>query len=278
MPTRTARVSPVFCSADSVPVLMYHDVAPTPVSRAFRRFVVPPSLFVEHNLALSEAGYTTGRVSRLCGPPPAGKAVFITLDDGFATIADHALPALVAQGMTATLFLPSAFIGRRASWLAPLRESYRPLLSWADVRDARDAGFEIGSHGHRHLELDVIDEGRLERELVVSKRILEDETSAGVESLAYPFGYHNARVRSAAMRAGYRSACEVGYGLHRAARGPLRIRRLLVGPDVSGECLLKLMMEGTPTLAQRARRTTRPAWRLVRRTTNAVRGPMPQKG
>ena len=197
-----------------MPVLMYHDVAQTPVVRAFRRFVVPPALFGEHLVALSEAGYKTGRISQLCHGSIAQQTAFVTFDDGFGTIAEHALPALAEREMTATLFLPSAFIGRRACWLAPLGEDRRRLLDWAEVRDAATSGFEIGSHGHRHLELDTLNERQLEQELVVSKGVLEDETSTAVQSLAYPFGYHNRRVRSAVARAGYQAACEVGYGLH----------------------------------------------------------------
>jgi len=256
--------------ADNVAVLMYHDVASTLASRAFRRFVVPPTLFAEHLLALREAGYATAHISQLGDPRAAGPLVFLTFDDGFATIVENALPVLAEQGMTATLFLPTAFIGGRAAWLSGTGEACRPLLAWQDVRGAATAGFEIGSHGHRHLELDVIPKESLEQELSVSKGLLEDQTSTAVQSLAYPFGYHDRHVRAATVRAGYRAACEVGYGLHRVSRDPLRIRRLLIGPDLSGDGLLRLMTDGTPTVDQRARRATRRVWRLARRARAAV--------
>jgi peptidoglycan/xylan/chitin deacetylase (PgdA/CDA1 family) len=251
---------------DVVPVLMYHDVAEPPVSRAFRRFVVPPALFAEHLHALNESGYEAGRVRELPDRLYPRQAVVVTFDDGFATIAEQALPALAERGMTATLFLPSAFVGGRATWLASVGEGGRRLLTWQDARDAAAAGFEIGSHGHRHLELDILDQRQLEQELAVSKQVLEDETSCIVQSLAYPFGYHDRRVRASAAGAGYGAACEVGYGLHQRDRDPFRIRRLQVGPDVSGERLLELVADGEPTVGQLARRYTRPVWRLARRT------------
>ena len=68
-----------------IPVLMYHDVTDMQVSRAFQRFVVPPALFVEHLIALSEAGYTTGHVSQLSNGIVAHHVVFVTFDDGFGT-------------------------------------------------------------------------------------------------------------------------------------------------------------------------------------------------
>ena len=72
------------------------------------------------------------------------------------------------------------------------------LLAQPDVRDAVAAGFEIGSHGHLRLGLDIIDEDRLEGELVARKRMVEDKTCAEVQSSAFPFGYHGGRVHSAA--------------------------------------------------------------------------------
>ena len=265
-------------SSDPVPVLMYHDIADGRTSQAFRRFVVPPALFAEHLLALHEAGYGTGHVSDLGAGPVARKVAFLTFDDGFGTIVEHALPALAVRAMTATLFLPTAFVGGRASWLSKEREDARSLLSWPDVRDAAAAGFEIGSHGHRHLEFDILDDRGLDQELTVSKRILEDETAAVVQSLAYPFGYHDSRVRSAAAGAGYRTACEVGYGLYERGDDPLRIRRLLIGPDMSAERVLELMADGGPTVGQRLRRHTRPIWRLARRARATARGAEPKKG
>jgi peptidoglycan/xylan/chitin deacetylase (PgdA/CDA1 family) len=259
-------------SANLVPVLLYHDVAATRASRAFRRYVVPPTLFAEHLWALGEAGYTTRRISELVSTPISGRVVFVTFDDGFASLVDHALPALAARGMTATLYLPSAFVAGRASWLAPEGEDGRRLLAWPDVRDASAAGFEVGSHGQRHLELDLLDKRKLEQELIVSKQVLEAETLSVVHSLAYPYGYNNERVRSTARAAGYETACEVGWGLHPIGRDPHRIRRFVVEPGMSGERLVTLLAEDRPTIPQRMRRHSGPAWRVVRRTRVVLRG------
>jgi hypothetical protein len=65
---------------------------------------------------------------------------------------------------------------------------------------------------------------------------------------------------------GYDAACEVGYGHYRLGSDPLSIRRLLIAPDLGPEGLLSLIATGTPTLVQRARRATRPAWRCYRRS------------
>ena len=43
---------------------------------------------------------------------------------------------LVARGLRATLFVPTAYVGGTARWLRDCGESGRPLLSWSALRDA----------------------------------------------------------------------------------------------------------------------------------------------
>jgi len=128
----------------------------------------------------------------------AQRVVFITFDDGFGTMVEHALPALAERALTATLFLATAFVaGARPGWRR--REDHRRLLGLATVRDAVSAGF-----GDRqpcatvHLELDIIKPHDLEEELVSSQEDPGGRTPAVVQSLAYPFGYHDRRVRETA--------------------------------------------------------------------------------
>ena len=254
-------------AGDSMPVLMYHEIADGPATRGFRRFIVPPALFAEHLAAIREAGYLTGRVSQIPGVLEQPPTVFLTFDDGFATVFELALPAMARLGMTATLFLPTAHMGGHASWLNHAGEGHRRLASWADARDAALAGFEIGSHGSGHVALDVLAAEGLAQELSGSREILEDETGSVVRSLAYPYGYSNRSVRLAARHAGYAAACEVGYGLHRNGGDTFRIRRLPVGPGMSAERLLTVMIGSEPSATERIRLWSRPAKRLNSRAT-----------
>lgn len=56
--------------------------------------------------------------------------------------------------MTATLSVPTAFLGRTSSWLGG-EDGSRSMLGWSELRDLARAGFEIGSHGNQHLAADV---------------------------------------------------------------------------------------------------------------------------
>lgn len=64
----------------------------------------------------------------------------------------------------------------------------------------------IGAHTVSHPDLRRVTDKELEYELVVGRRRLEQWLGHSVETLAYPFGDTDARVRHAAAAAGYRKA------------------------------------------------------------------------
>jgi peptidoglycan/xylan/chitin deacetylase (PgdA/CDA1 family) len=84
------------------------------------------------------------------------------------------------------------------------------MLSWSQIREAAEAGMEIGAHSHTHPQLDQLRPGSLRDELVTSKALLEDGLGRAVPGLAYPYGYSNAWVRRVAHEVGYAHACAVG--------------------------------------------------------------------
>lgn len=232
-------------------VLAYHDVATGLTSPSFRRMTIAPSLLGEHLSALAGAGYATVTVSRLCsGEPLPAPAVALTFDDAYASFAATVLPMLERWQLTATVFAPTAFVGRRATWLVPLAEGWRRLSSWADLRDAAAAGIEVGSHGHRHLDLCAASRDLVVSELSESRRAIEDRVGAEVSSLSYPYGHHDRTVRQLAVLAGFSGGCQAGHGLHGAGMDPMRLRRVVVRPDTTGDELLQ-------TLARPAREQPR---------------------
>jgi peptidoglycan/xylan/chitin deacetylase (PgdA/CDA1 family) len=63
-----------------------------------------------------------------------------------------------------------------------------PNLTWDEVRQMANMGFDIGSHTVTHPNLGVVDLERAKEEIVQSKRILEEEIGKPVRWFAYPFG------------------------------------------------------------------------------------------
>ena len=104
-----------------MPVLMYHEVAPSP-HPAFRRYTVSVRQFTLQMRWLATFGYQTIdmdtllRARRGQGPLPK-RAVLITFDDGFQGCVDYAVPVLRVHRFTAVFYLVAGLMGETSRWL-----------------------------------------------------------------------------------------------------------------------------------------------------------------
>ncbi len=79
-------------------------------------------------------------------------------------------------------------------------------MSWDELRELRDAGWEIGSHTCSHPRLTTLDDSELARELRTSRESCEENMGEPCASIAYPYGDVDERVIAAAGAQGYRTA------------------------------------------------------------------------
>ena len=85
-------------------------------------------------------------------------------------------------------------------------------MSWEQLGELVEAGMEIGSHGWYHLYLNRVGPAELQKELVDSKKILEERLNAEVQIVAYPFGEYDEKIKQAVKDAGYKSARDITNG------------------------------------------------------------------
>lgn len=116
------------------------------------------------------------------------KVVALTFDDGFRDFHSAAFPILRQCGFGATVFLPTAFIGK-----TPVRFKAHECLTWDEVRELQKAGIEFGSHTVNHPELVSLAWGEVEKEVRDSKAEIEQQLGIRVTSFAYPYAFPRAR-------------------------------------------------------------------------------------
>jgi peptidoglycan/xylan/chitin deacetylase (PgdA/CDA1 family) len=176
----------------------------------------------------------------------------ITVDDGFTDFVEQALPPLLDRGQTATLYVPTAYVGRTSRWLTPEGEGNRAVLSWAQLRAVADAGVECGGHSHSHAQLDLLPTSALDGEIRGCKSRLEDGLGRPVRAFAYPFGYSNRRVRRLVTDAGYDSACSVRDLQFQAGDSPWSMSRWTI-TAAHGPAQLEALLTHQRTVADQAR-------------------------
>lgn len=214
-------------------VLAYHGIGADCGSSR----VVCVRRFRSHAAFLRRSGYTGLTLSaaeerRTAGSLP-NKCVVITFDDGFASVL-RTVPILEWVGFPATVFVVTRAIDSGAILSWPFVEQVasddpsdmRPL-SWPELRQLADRGWEIGSHTITHPYLGALSDDALQQELSTSRDRIRAEIGT-CESLAYPYGIADNRVIRAAQRAGYRTACTLAPVYDRDER--LARSRIGIGP------------------------------------------------
>lgn len=235
----------------SIPILMYHSIAHEDESgrHAYFRTSTSPGAFAAQIEHLHRNGYKT------CSPSAViqllqdriadiSKIVAITFDDGFRNFYENAFPVLNKFGFGATVYLPTAYIGETT-----LQFNQHDCLTWSEVRELQKHGIDFGSHTVTHPYLRSISKEALKRELVDSKRAIEENTGSAVESFAYPYGFPQGdmefkdTLRAALCDAGYRNGVCTIVGSANGASDQFFLERLPVN-SVDDTALFQAKLDG----------------------------------
>jgi peptidoglycan/xylan/chitin deacetylase (PgdA/CDA1 family) len=217
----------------SIPILMYHSISDEDETNvhAYYRTATSPSVFMQHMHCLHDLGYSTINVADAVnvlqnGGSPKRYAV-VTFDDGYADFYAQAFPALNRYGFTATVFLPTGYIGK-----VPVQFKEKDCLTWNEVRELRKYGISFGSHTVTHPQLSALDLTTVKDEIVNSKRTIEDNLGESVDSFSYPYAFPEGNVsftqklRNTLINSGYHQGVSTRIGLARRGEDQYFLRRL----------------------------------------------------
>jgi peptidoglycan/xylan/chitin deacetylase (PgdA/CDA1 family) len=248
-----------------IPVLLYHAIG-EPARAGLERFTLSEAGFAEHVEALrahADGGATPMLIGALAeglrGLRPLPSRPFaVTFDDGYD---DNlaAIRTLADAGVPSTIYVTASFIGKPG------------ILDPAEVRElAQHPLVEVGAHSVNHVRLDELSRTEIARELDGARRILQEITGCGVESVAYPHGAYDRRVLDEVRRAGYTSGAAVKNALSRPDDDPLAIARWTV-VDSPGADDVRNVLAGRLAIVGTSERLRTRGYRVVRRARRRVR-------
>jgi peptidoglycan/xylan/chitin deacetylase (PgdA/CDA1 family) len=144
------------------------------------------------------------------------KTIAITFDDGFQDNHRYAFPALKQRGINATIFINTGFIGKKLSVdeafgaIAPQRKDvFCQFLSWNEITEMSNNGIDFEPHTHTHAVLTAITESETEREIKLSKDIIEEKLNKTVKHFSYPNGKYNKKICDVVRKIGFESTWAV---------------------------------------------------------------------
>ena len=207
----------------TVPILCYHRIT----DKCDSPTCLSPKVFDQQMQYLKKNGYRTISLEQLlcfldftCSIPE--KSVIITLDDGYRSAYDVAYPTLKKYGFRATFFIYTDFVAVS-----------RNAVTWDQLREMKEDGFEVGAHSISHTDLTQQKEGetrgayqsRIAHEIGGSKKIIDNKVKQNTIHFAFPFGRQNATVLRLCRQAGYKTAVSVKRGSNPFYTDPLALRR-----------------------------------------------------
>ncbi|MGC1187835.1 MAG: polysaccharide deacetylase family protein, partial [Candidatus Acidiferrales bacterium] len=259
-----------------LPILLYHNVGPVPVEDPFR-LTVPPEEFERQMSLLVSRGYEAILPSewlarRREGKPPPRKSVLLTFDDGYADLAEYALPVLCEKGLKAAVYVVTTGLGLTNTWDEANGDRTMLLMSADQIREWAGKGIEFGSHSRTHPHLTALSAQELTDEIEGSRDDLETLLGAEVLSFAYPYGdgAESSIVREHLSRT-YQLGMTISEGRNPIETNPYELRRVAILPGESMwdfECKLRFGQ----TLATWAREHLPwTIWTAARLTRHALR-------
>ncbi len=209
-------------------MLCYHAVSESWDSE----LAVTPEQLERQVKILIGRGYEPARFLDAVTAPRARRTLAITFDDAYRSVHELARTVLQGLGATASVYAPTDWIGSDRpmqwpgidDWLGTAHEAELLPMSWGELGELREEGWEVGSHTRSHPRLTELNDELLTAEIEGSRSACAAGLDRPCETIAYPYGDVDERVVAATAAAGYRAAGALPHAPHAAA--PLRWPRI----------------------------------------------------
>jgi glycosyltransferase involved in cell wall biosynthesis/peptidoglycan/xylan/chitin deacetylase (PgdA/CDA1 family) len=217
-----------------LPVFLYHHVGP-PRHGTLPDLTISPEKFERQVRWLARRGFVGIRPSDWLrwlrdGTGLPDKPILLTFDDGYADIADYALPVLRRHGFSGAVYIVTGQLGGTNAWDEVQGRGTHRLMTVEQIRYWAAQGIEFGAHSRTHPDLRTLSAAELAAEISGSKNDLASVLGSPVGSFAYPYGELSQAV-SEAVRGEFDLAFTAERGLNYLRTDPHLLRRVNISPN-----------------------------------------------
>lgn len=213
-PGPTPSATPKTLAKRTVPILYYHAINDEIGQGQLAELFVSPKEFEKQMAFLKQNNYNVITFDDLHNLDNVPNPVIITFDDGYEDNYLYAYPVLKKYGFKASIFLVSDFIGNSS------------ILNKAQIKEMSDL-INFQGHTMTHPNLPDIKIEDAEKELSVSKKVIEEITGKPVTVFAYPTGLYNKQILDITKKH-YQYAVWNGGGLYTTTDDPYIMKRVYI--------------------------------------------------
>jgi peptidoglycan/xylan/chitin deacetylase (PgdA/CDA1 family) len=215
-----------FLKKAGTPVLVYHSIDD---SRSY--LSLSKEMFARQMAFLNQTGWKVIsleqflNIDTFCNSDTR-RVVVLTFDDGLDNFYNAAWPVLNQYGFSATMFVPTDYIGKHSNWYADYGLTPQSVMGWPELKELHRYGIDIQSHGCSHQILTEFSPDALEDDVKKSKIVLEQGLGKAVDIFCYPNGVYNQQTIDSLRAAGYKAATVVKNSLYQPGDDLYQINRL----------------------------------------------------
>ncbi len=207
---------------------MLHHVADHP-HPSLEKWCISHKKFIELLNCIDSKGLETTTFSeineRKFSKTDLEKKVIISFDDCPSALFDFAIPELLKRNMIAVFYMPSKYVGGINIWdVKEHAMASVELMSAAQLKQLIGLGMEIGSHGEKHIRLNLISEQEAFEDISNSKKTLESLLDTKIYSIAYPYGKIPKKYNNLLTKAEY----QFGVSIYSAFQSKYTLRRFAI--------------------------------------------------
>jgi peptidoglycan/xylan/chitin deacetylase (PgdA/CDA1 family) len=111
------------------------------------------------------------------------------------------------------------------------RPDWDGMMNWQQLAELAENGHEIGCHSMTHPILPLCNDTSLQNEIVLSRKILQENLNTPITSFCYPNGDADQRIINLVEEAGYTKAVTTKWGQNKNSNSPFTLKRF----DIQGK-------------------------------------------
>lgn len=222
-PTTTPELLTGFCL--KVPILLYHHIEPADLAEknGHSKIAVFPDFFEKQISYLAEKGYTSLSLDQIVQALinrqdlPA-QSLAVTFDDAYEDFYTFAWPVLQKYNFHGNLMIPTGLVENPG------------YLSWNKIKEMVNSGLvHPYPHGWSHTSLVSVAEEKIESEISLSKKQIEENTGKTTSVFAYPYGLGNSVIINTLQANGFLAAVSTIPGFYQCDSFLMNLRRNRIG-------------------------------------------------